>query len=194
MASMDWSTCPRLLEAFTDDATVDDAPARGVKGAPATHLSLRDLGATGVLLLGTTSNLVLLLGFRRVRPASGPASPDWASDGLGPDHRLGGKSGNSKEGPLAEQTWWETDAVDKHKGRGARPGHIPVAVFAYQNFDPAQPGYMAPGSTRCPWAWAVCGKKVSAPAPARTIGCAGRTGPAGSARACTGLVGLAGWA
>ena len=65
--SMDWCTCPHVLSSVMDDETVDDRPNRGIKGAPATHISLRDLGATGVLLLGTTSNLVLLLGFRRTR-------------------------------------------------------------------------------------------------------------------------------
>ena len=82
--SMDWCTCPHVLSSVMDDETVDDRPNRGIKGAPATHISLRDLGATGVLLLGTTSNLVLLLGFRRTRsrpharlsrPNDDPSSP-----------------------------------------------------------------------------------------------------------------------
>lgn len=158
--SMDWCTCPRVLSSIYDDVTIDDAPTKGIKGAPATHMSLRDLGATGVLLLGTTSNVIVLLGFRRTKPDG-----RWASEGLGPDHFVQGDSENTQRGTLGAQEWWNSEAAEKVKGRGARLGHLPVATFTYQNFDPAQPGYMAfrgglGEAGKCPWDWAVCGKKV----------------------------------
>jgi hypothetical protein len=98
---MDWSTSPEVLAAVCDDATVPDAPGHGVRGAAATHVSLRDLGAEGVLLLGTTSNLVLLLGFRRAAGRGEEAS--WAWEGLPGSRVLAGDSANTQPGRLDEQ-------------------------------------------------------------------------------------------
>ena len=90
--SMDWSTSPDLLKVLSDDNIVLDAPTSGVCGAPATHLSLADLGADGVLLLGTSLNSIIAVGIKRVS--------DWASKGLPPAHRLQGHSSNSVLSPL----------------------------------------------------------------------------------------------
>ena len=105
-------------------------------------------------------NLPRLTRLRVARP-DGRQSAGWASDGLGPEHYVQGDSENTLQGTLGEQPWWAA-AVRQTQGHGARAGCINVAVFAYQNFDPAQPGYMAPGpAAKCPWEWAVCGKKVA---------------------------------
>lgn len=85
--SLDWSTSPHLLKLLSDDNIVLDVPTRGVCGAPATHLSLADLGAEGVLLVGTSLNSIIAVGIKRVS--------DWASKGLPPAHQLQGHSSNS---------------------------------------------------------------------------------------------------
>eukprot|EP00961_Rhodomonas_salina_P165962 2236163-Rhodomonas_salina.1 len=63
--AMDWSTSEQLLSFICDDNLVEDNPAKGVCGAPATHMSFRDLNVDGVLLLGTTNNSILMLGFKK---------------------------------------------------------------------------------------------------------------------------------
>ena len=73
-----------------DSAEVEEDPTKGVRGAPATHISFSDIGATGCLMVGMTDNSVLLLGFRRVD------SGDW-SKGLSGDHLVRGDSENSGE-------------------------------------------------------------------------------------------------
>ena len=70
-----------------DTNPVEDNPAYGVRGAPATHMSLRDMGATGCLMVGMTDNSVLFLGFRK-------NEGDWTK-GLSGDHMVQGDSVNT---------------------------------------------------------------------------------------------------
>ena len=73
-----------------DSAEVEEDPTKGVRGAPATHMSFSDIGATGCLMVGMTDNSVLLLGFRRAD------SGDWTK-GLSGDHLVRGESQNTGE-------------------------------------------------------------------------------------------------
>ena len=155
--SMDWTTDAALMQDINDDNPVKDDPARGVCGAPATHLSFADLRSDGILLIGTTCNAVLALGIKRVQ--------DWAHHGVPESHHLEGYSANSIEGTLKDQDWWDTPDVNQYKGKyGATPGHLPVAVYWYQGFDAAAPGFRRREPSgrlgSCPWKLAVCGKKV----------------------------------
>ena len=161
--SMDWTTSEDMLKFVCDDNLVQDDPSRGVCGAPATHMSLRDLGATGMLLLGTTDNAVIFLGFRAVGDKAG-GKGDWTR-GLKDLEMVHGDSGNTEQGALKEQQWWNHPEVQKVKGTcGAANGQLPVACYWYQQFDETKPGYRAmQGGTAgaCPWKWAVCGKRVA---------------------------------
>lgn len=156
--SMDWTTSEEVLKSICDDNQIKDEPSMGRCGAPATHLSFRDLGVEGCLLLGTTTNSIIMLGIRK--------AGSWCHDGLPESHLVKGDSGNSVEGPLSEQPWWASDkVVDSFKGKsGAKPGHLPVASYWYQAYDEREPGYRpreAGGKFgKCPWNYAVCGKKV----------------------------------
>ena len=155
--SLDWSTDETMLECLCDDNPVLDLPAQNVCGAPATHLSFRDLGVRretgGVLLIGTTCNSILALGIRRVEDGS------WAKDGLSGATPLNGDSKNSKEDSLERQDFWAK--VEQYKGKnGAKAGHLPVAVYKYQTNNPSAPGYRGPNQMGCPWKLACCGKKI----------------------------------
>uniref|UniRef100_A0A6T7PC66 EML-like first beta-propeller domain-containing protein n=1 Tax=Hanusia phi TaxID=3032 RepID=A0A6T7PC66_9CRYP len=159
--SMDWTTSPEILRELTDDAFVENRDERGVSGAPATHMSFADLKCDGVLLLGTTMNSIIALGFAKVAK-----NGSWASKGLGGDYEIEGYSAGTKKGSLSKQVWWNHEKVEAFKGKyGAAKGHIPVAVYSYQSFDPAQPGYRHKSGNEssaltCPWQLAVCGKKI----------------------------------
>ncbi len=141
--SMDWTNSSDMLKVLCDDAEVLDQPHRGVRGAPATHLSMRDLGAEGILLLGTTTNTILALGFRKALGDGRGA--EWLL-GLAPEHVVKGDSRNSDPGTLGSQKWWGKELVECYKGKyGARANHLPVAVYAYQSFSPDQAGYLHNG-------------------------------------------------
>ena len=161
--SMDWSTAPELLSLLCDDCFVFDNPAKGVCGSPATHMAFGDLGAEGVLLLGTTTNSIVAIGFKRVADARTGIPGAWSYDGLGEDFYVQGYSENTKPGPLRDQKWWPD--VHEFKGKsGALSANLPIAVYSYQTFSETQPGYRPrePGGRmgRCPWQWAACGKKI----------------------------------
>jgi hypothetical protein len=166
---MDWSSAPELLQLICDDNLVEDNPNKGICGSPATHMSLADLGADGVLLLGTTTNSIIAIGFKslmsRRAGVTDTISGVWACDGLAEDFRVGGFSKNTVSGLLRDQTWWNLKSVNEYKGKnGARPGNLPVAVYSYQNFSDTQPGYRSRDAGgrmgKCPWKWAVCGKRI----------------------------------
>ena len=131
-----------------DDAEVEEDPAKGIRGAPATHISFSDIGATGCLMVGTTDNTVLLLGFRRVD------SGDWTK-GLSADHLVQGESTSTKEGPLKEQDWWDHEDAqavrDKATKYGCKKGNLPVAVYWYQKYEEDKPGYMPTGVFKSGW-------------------------------------------
>jgi len=157
--SMDWTTSEDMKRFVCDDNQVTDDPSRGICGAPATHMSFRDLGVEGILLLGTTDNAVIFLGFRRAGDKSG-----WTR-GLNENLVIKGDSENTEPGALKIQPWWSHEAVKKLKGTGgAANGQLPVACYWYQQYDETKPGFRAmQGGTAggCPWQWAVCGKRVA---------------------------------
>jgi WD40 repeat protein len=149
--SMEYTEDPTIISSYEDSHPVDDNPARGVCGSPATHLSFHCLGTKGVLLVGTTCNTIMALGIRAVG--------DWVK-GLSGEHMLKGYSKSSVEGPLKSQTWWENENVQKCLGKyGSLKGNLPVAVYAYQSHNPSAAGYRAKNAT-CPWKLAVCGKTI----------------------------------
>jgi len=155
--SMDWSSSKTLFSYMTDESYVREEPAKGIRGAPATHLSFADLGVEGCLLVGMTDNTILMLGLRRC----GQKDRDSWIFGLSENHRIRGDSANSIEGRLGDQEWWGHDKVREWKGsNGAVANRIPVCTFWYQRFDESKPGYMPNDSQGCPWEWAVCGKRV----------------------------------
>eukprot|EP00960_Hanusia_phi_P016407 483315-Hanusia_phi.AAC.5 len=108
---------------------------------------------------------------------------EWFMGKQRPWRRLRGYSAGTKKGSLSKQVWWNHEKVEAFKGKyGAAKGHIPVAVYSYQSFDPAQPGYRhvsflsfwflvqfilyaqksgnESSALTCPWQLAVCGKKI----------------------------------
>ena len=73
----------------------------------------------------------------------------------------------AEEAPLKAQRWWDDERVTKVRENaakyGCKKGNLPVAVYWYQKYEETKPGYMPGGqnSRGCPWAWAVCGKRVA---------------------------------
>lgn len=97
-------------------------------------------------MVGMTDNTILLLGFRRTDDG------DWTT-GL-------------DDGQVDPDFWKKTGVVsyrEKAAKYGCKAGRLPVAVYWYQKFEEDKPGYMPSGASmpRCPWKWAVIGKKVA---------------------------------
>ena len=158
--AMDWTTSQEFLQYVDDDTNLEDDPSKGVRGAPATHMSFRDLKAEGCLMIGMTDNTILLLGFRRTD------SGDWTK-GMKGEEQLEGDSHSCKKEALSQQDWWTNKEVQKYTEQatkwGCTKGTLPIACYWYQKFEESKPGYMPSGanSKGCPWKWAVCGKKAA---------------------------------
>ena len=82
-----------------DDAEVVNDPAKGVRGAPATHLAFKDIKADGCLMIGMTDNTILLLGFKK----KGDGAGDWTR-GMRPEENLEGYSLNSGKDTFSQVT------------------------------------------------------------------------------------------